>query len=204
MGGLCFLCSNKAGPGHIRHLDYGYVKFAEFATRGVTDRMRQIGEDFQRAGIPIQLHDDLLLARWQKLIWNIPYNGLSVILNATTADLMANDHTRQLVTAIMREVAAAATACGHPIHEEFIQRMLADTAKMIPYRTSMKIDHDEHRPMEIEAIFGNPLRAAQQAGGASPLLDSLYRQLQFLDERNRGSDLESRPVPAVNQRTATA
>ena len=40
MGGLCFLCSNKVGPGHIRHLDYGHVGLGEFATRGISERMR--------------------------------------------------------------------------------------------------------------------------------------------------------------------
>jgi 2-dehydropantoate 2-reductase len=62
--------------------------------------------------------------------------------------------------------------------------MLEHTEKMTPYRTSMKIDFDEHRPMEVEAIFGNPLRAAQAAGAKSPLLETLYRQLQFLNSAN--------------------
>ena len=25
-GGVCFICSNKTGPGQIQHLDYGYVR----------------------------------------------------------------------------------------------------------------------------------------------------------------------------------
>ena len=94
MGGLSFLCSNKVGPGHIRHLDYGAVAFAEYSPedkpRGITDRMRAIGGDFERAGIEVELIEDLILARWKKLVWNIPYSGLSVVLNATTDELMNN------------------------------------------------------------------------------------------------------------------
>jgi 2-dehydropantoate 2-reductase len=181
MGGLCFLCSNKIGPGHIRHLDYGMVSLGEFATRGVSDRMRGIGDDLQRAGIPVQLAEDLAIARRQKLVWNIPYNGLSVILNANTDALMADPHTRQLVEQIMREIVADAHAASVAVDREIIERMLQYTDNMKPYRTSMKIDFDEHRPMEVEAIFGNPLRAAQQAGAKSPLIEMLYRQLKFLD-----------------------
>ena len=59
------------------------------------------------------------------------------------------------------------------------------SAPMTPYRTSMKIDYDERWPMEMEAIFGNPLRAAERAGAKSPLVEMLYRQLKFLDERNQ-------------------
>ena len=63
--------------------------------------------------------------------------------------------------------------------------MLDDTVKMKPYRTSMKIDYDERRPMEIEAIFGAPLRAARSKGQELPGVETMYRQLCFLDRRNR-------------------
>ena len=180
IGGLCFLCSNKVGPGHIRHLDYGQITLGEYAA-GITERMRQIGEDFESAGILIELTEDLLLGRWKKLVWNIPYNGLSVILNATTAELMANLHTRKLVEQLMYEVLAAAKSSGRIIPDSFIQTMLDYTVKMKPYRTSMKIDYDEHRPLEVEAIFGSPLRMAQAAGVNLPQISCLYGQLKFLD-----------------------
>jgi 2-dehydropantoate 2-reductase len=184
MGGLCFLCSNKVGPGHIRHLDYGHVGLGEFAARGVSERMHAIAGDFQRAGILTQLHEDLAVVRWQKLVWNIPYNGLSVVLDATTSELMTNPHTRQLVEQLMREVVADARACGTEITDDIVEQMLTYTDKMTPYRTSMKIDYDERHPMEVEAIFGNPLRASQKAGATSPLLEELYHLLRFVDARN--------------------
>jgi 2-dehydropantoate 2-reductase len=77
-----------------------------------------------------------------------------------------------------------AAACGRCIAPDFVQEMLDRTDRMKPYRTSMKIDFDEHRPMEVEAICGNPLRAAQQAGAKSPLIETLYRELKFMDARN--------------------
>lgn len=184
MGGLCFLCSNKVGPGHIRHLDFGHVGLGEFARRGISDRMRTIAGDLNRAGILTQLYEDLSVIRWQKLVWNIPYNGLSVVLDATTAELMANPYTRQLLEQLMREVVADARACGVTVTDDIVDTMLAYTDKMTPYRTSMKIDYDERHPMEVEAIFGNPLRAAQNAGAKSLLLEELYHQLKFLDARN--------------------
>ncbi len=179
---LCFLCSNKIGPGHIRHLDYGHVVLA-----GHQPLLHEIAGDFQRAGIPASVTPDIRLARWQKLVWNIPYNGLSVILDANTDELMAHPATRQLIEDIMREVVADARACGVALDEEIIGKMLANTEKMIPYRTSMKIDFDLGRPMEVEAIFANPLRAARAAGADSPRLEMLYRQLQFLDTRRPAS-----------------
>jgi 2-dehydropantoate 2-reductase len=189
MGGLCFLCSNKVGPGHICHLDYGEITLGEYTPNyqvgGITERMCQIADDFERAGISIKLAEDLRFARWQKLVWNIPYNGLSVVLDATTNELMANQYTRSLVEQLMREVVAGAARCDRIIPDCFIQTMLDYTEKMTPYRTSMKIDYDEKRPLEVEAIFGNPLRVTSAAGTDLPLISMLYRQLKFLDARNR-------------------
>jgi 2-dehydropantoate 2-reductase len=184
VGGLCFLCSNKAGPGHIRHLGYTLVALAEFSTRGISERLRAIADDFRRARVEIELAEDLDAIRWQKLVWNIPYNGLSVTLDATTTELMTNPQSRQLVEAIMHEVVADARACGVALTDDIIARMLSNTEKMAPYRTSMKVDYDDRRPLEIEAIFGNPLRAAQRTGASSPLLEQLYAQLAFLNARN--------------------
>ncbi|WP_413175965.1 putative 2-dehydropantoate 2-reductase [Anabaena azotica] len=189
IGGLCFLCSNKVGPGHIRHLDYGQITLGEYAANyhptGITDKMREIAADFENAGISIEQLEDLLLGRWKKLVWNIPYNGLSVILNARTDELMADIHTRQLVENLMFEVALGAKSTGRLIPESFIQTMLDYTVKMIPYRTSMKIDFDECRPLEVEAIFGNPLRKAEAAGVNLPLIRCLYQQLKFLDGKRK-------------------
>ncbi len=189
IGGLCFLCSNKVGPGHIRHLDYKEIKLGEYTPNyqpgGITERMRQIGSDFEGAGIPIKLAEDLLLARWQKLVWNIPYNGLSVVLDATTNELMADNYTRILVQELMGEVVAGAASAGRIITDRFVQQMLDHTEKMTPYRTSMKVDYDEKRSLEVEAIVGHPLRAATAAGADLPLISMLYRQLKFLDAKNR-------------------
>jgi 2-dehydropantoate 2-reductase len=189
MGGLCFLCSNKIAPGHIHHLDYGAIALGQYSDDnqpcGITRQMSEIADDFRRANISIDLKDDLFLARWQKLVWNIPFNGLSVVLNATTEEMMTNPAVQKLAEQIMREVQMAAEVCGRSLPNSYIQKMLDHTAKMKPYRTSMKIDYDERRPLEIEAIFGNPLHMVQQAGAQIPQIEMLYQQLQFLDKRNR-------------------
>jgi 2-dehydropantoate 2-reductase len=197
MGGLCFLCANKVAPGHIRHLDYKQITLGDFAADyqpcGITERMQQVAADFEQAGIPIELAEDLFISRWKKLVWNIPFNGLSVVLNATTDQMMADPMTRSLAEALMQEVAQGARASvqvaepgsARAVPPQFIQTMLDYTAKMKPYRTSMKIDYDERRPLEVEAIFGNPLRMAEQAGVALPKIEMLYQQLKFLDVQNR-------------------
>lgn len=198
-GGLCFICSNKIGPGHIRHLDYGSIVLGSYHPQrqpaGVTSALAKIAQDLTTAGIAIELTDDLYLARWRKLVWNIPFNSLSVVLNATTTEMMVDPHARQLVADLMQEVVTAANecvqkvsaGCDRSLSTDIIQTMLAHTAKMKPYRTSMKIDFDEGRPLETEAILGNPLQEAQWANVKTPRIEMLYQQLKAIENQQRST-----------------
>jgi 2-dehydropantoate 2-reductase len=188
LGGCCFLCSNKVGAGHIRHLDYGRIVFGEYASdvSQVTPRAQRICDELVSAGIDAQATDNLLLTRWRKLLWNIPFNGLSVSLDASTKELVDDPDSLALVDAIIREVHRAAAACGVEIPEEMIDKTIEVTRSMVPYDSSMRLDYLSRRPMEVEAIFGNPLRAAKASGTEMPRVEMLYQQLRFLDRRNDG------------------
>ncbi len=190
LGGCCFLCSNKVGPGHIKHLDYGRIAIGAFdrTQEGQsTDAMKIVGAALSDAGIEIQLAPSLAEIRWKKLAWNIPFNGLSVVLSADTSAIMNNPAASQLAEELMVEVAASAQACGVTVGREHIDKMLNDTRKMVPYASSMLLDFQAGRPIEIEAIFGNPIRAAKASGYTPARIEMLYRQLSFLDSRARPS-----------------
>ncbi len=196
MGGLCFICSNKVGPGHIQHLDYGKIQLGAYSAthqqRELTVAMMEIADDFHRAKIPIEVTDDLFIARWRKLVWNVPYNGLSVVLDATTNELMADETVKVRIYTLMTEVITAAnvwvehlskeTASTRRIPMSWATAMLEATQKMKPYRTSMKIDFDEGRPLEVEAILGNPMRAAAEMDVAVPEMEKLYQQVKAISK----------------------
>lgn len=185
LGGCCFLCSNKVGPGHIHHLDYGRIVFGRYGppdqpAAGVDDFVQQIADAMQAARIDAVPTADLWMARWRKLMWNIPFNGLSVVLDASTKELIENEAATALARRLMEEVADASQACGRKQPDDAIDVTIDHTRKMVPYDSSMRLDYLARRPMEIEAIMGNPLRAASGAGVATPALRMLYQQLSFI------------------------
>ena len=186
LGGLCFLCANREGAGVIRHIDYGLITLGEYRVDGkpggITKRLEDVGALLSHAGMEIQVIDDLLAARWRKLVWNVPFNGLSVVYNCLTDVLMRNRETRALSRCLMEEVAAASAACARPIEQSFLDKMMSHTDKMEPYAPSMKLDYDAGRPMELEAIYGIPLRLAAQAGVAMPETLALHQKLQQLQD----------------------
>lgn len=189
LGGVCFLCSNKVGPGHIRHLDYGRIVLghhrpAEAEPAGITDELQELVADLRAAGIDALPTEDQWLARWKKLMWNIPFNGLSVVLDAKSDRLINQPDSAQLAESLMTEIHKAAAACGRHVPEAAIREMLEHTRKMVPYDSSMRLDYLAGRPLEVEAIFGAPVRAAEAAGYTPHQVKMLYWQLKFLSDSN--------------------
>ena len=181
-GGMAFICTSRVSPGHIVHADYGALTTAYLDNKFDPETAEQIKEDFTNAGVPYTQGDDLNLFRWRKLVWNIPYNGLTVALRTTTDKLMQNPSSRQLITDLMEETVAGARACGANIKDDFVQKMLANTDKMEPYAPSMRLDYDNHRKMEIQAIYGNPIKMAKAAGYHMRKVEMLEQQLLFIEQ----------------------
>ncbi|WP_163708545.1 putative 2-dehydropantoate 2-reductase [Mangrovibacterium lignilyticum] len=182
-GGLAFICSNKVGPGHIHHLDLGKLILGAFNLRDLAV-LNQVGYDFSQSGVPCLVTDDLYFARWQKLVWNIPFNGLTVVLNSTTDQIMAHETGKNLALEMMYEVVDGANACGVPLKREFADKMMAMTAAMKPYAPSMKLDYDYKRPMEIDAIYSQPLLQAKRNGFQMRKVEMLEKQLHFYNHAN--------------------
>ncbi|WP_369959375.1 putative 2-dehydropantoate 2-reductase [Pseudomonas benzenivorans] len=186
LGGLCFICAHRAAPGVVEHQALGAVNLG-YHSGPVSDgaQRQQIAEEgaalFKAAGLDSTALADLEQGRWQKLVWNVPYNGLSVLLNAGTGALMADPDSRALIQALMQEVADAALACGQRLPEGYPGKLLAATDRMPDYWPSMYHDFAQHRPLELQAIYAAPLAAAEQAGCDMPRVRALYQALCFLD-----------------------
>lgn len=77
LGGLCFVCLNRVEPGVICHFDHGRIVLGEFQ-RPAEPRTRELAAMFTHAGVQCSVTDNLEAAHWEKLVWNIPFNGLGV------------------------------------------------------------------------------------------------------------------------------
>ncbi|WP_170929390.1 MULTISPECIES: putative 2-dehydropantoate 2-reductase [unclassified Pseudomonas] len=189
LGGLCLICVHREGPGQITHQALGAVNVGYHSGPAPDDvaRMAIVEEGaglFRAAGLDSQAMPNLHQARWQKLVWNIPYNGLSVLLGASTTPLMADTDSRALIQALMAEVVQGAKACGHDMPPGYAEYLFMMTEKMPDYWPSMYHDFLHKRPLELEAIYARPLAAAKAAGCELPRIESLYRTLSFIDRRN--------------------
>lgn len=188
LGGLCYICVHRSAPGVIEHQALGAINLAYHSGPLDDDEARlalvEEGASLLRStGLDSAVMRDLAQTRWQKLVWNVPYNGLSVLLDADTRRLMDNADSRALIADMMNEVVSAAQALGYAMPENYADKLLAATQRMPDYLPSMYHDFAQKRPAELHAIYEAPLAAADSAGFDMPKVRALYQALRFIQAR---------------------
>jgi 2-dehydropantoate 2-reductase len=185
LGGLCFIAVDRHSRTEVERYDYGLIILGEFG-RPAQPRTHQIATEFVRAGIKCSVTDDVALERWRKLIWNIPFNGLSIVAGGVdTATIVRDKNLRQLTLDLMNEVIAAANKCGHALPNDAWHEHIKRTDSMAGYKPSTLQDWETLKPLEIEAIWGEPVRRAAIAGAKMPRTEALYGLLTTMDARRR-------------------
>ncbi|MBX3746891.1 MAG: 2-dehydropantoate 2-reductase [Verrucomicrobiae bacterium] len=205
LGGLCFVCLNRTAPGVVRHLAHGRIVMGEMG-RAATERAATVAGWFRAGGVPCEVTDHLEAAHWEKLVWNIPFNGLGVAgaagyesvlagrrmgtgpLGACLATdvLLAEARWLALVRELMEETLRAARAQGLGVPESAAGEQIERTRQMGAYRASTLIDFERGLPLERESLFGEPLRRARAHGVEAPRLAALHALLGELEqERTR-------------------
>ena len=202
LGGLCFVCLNRIGPGLVHHLAHGSVVLGEYQ-RWPEPRTHDIASMFRHAGVPCKVTDNLERAHWEKLVWNIPFNGLGVASAAgdealtaspsalrlpdslgpclPTDKLLGDPRWERLVRELMLEVIAAASALELKIPESVAEKQISRTRMMGAYKASTLIDFERGQPLELESMFFEPLRQARQAKVPTPRLAALCEVLKQLN-----------------------
>jgi 2-dehydropantoate 2-reductase len=64
------------------------------------------------------------------------------------------------------------------IPEDFVVDQVERTRPMGPYKPSTMLDFVAEKPLEVEPIWGEPLRRAKAKGVSTPRLEALHAELQ--------------------------
>jgi 2-dehydropantoate 2-reductase len=213
LGGLCFVCLNRIAPGKIQHIAHGTIMMGEY-DRPALPRTHKIAEAIQTSGVPCKVTDSLEQAHWEKLVWNIPFNGLGVAGAAgydavisgkvdqteplgpclTSDILLAEQRWEDLVRDLMMETIQAAQALSLPVKDSAAQKQIDRTREMGAYRASTLIDFERGQELELDALFFEPLRQAKKAGVATPRLEAMCSVLQSLNQSPSRPSSRSSPL----------
>jgi 2-dehydropantoate 2-reductase len=203
LGGLCFVCLNRTAPGEIQHIAHGTIVMGEY-DRPALARTHAIAEAIQKSRVPCKVTDNLEQAHWEKLVWNVPFNGLGVagtagydacisgVVDSTkqlgpclTSDiLLAEMRWENLVRELMMETIHAAQALGLPVKDSAATKQIDRTREMGAYRASTLIDFERGQELELDALFFEPLRQAKKVGVKTPRLEAMCRVLTEINRRD--------------------
>ena len=179
IAGVSTLPSDLVGPGKVRsHGEGGSQIYPAFG--GDPAFAQQVADLLTAGGLPTTLAPDIQAAIWSKVIFNATMNTLCALTRRTPGFLGAHEESRALIHAAVEEGVAAAHAAkvsvdGSKIHA-LIQVSVTDHAD---HEASMLQDVKARRRTEVDAIAGAIVRAAQEAGVATPVLETLWRLVKL-------------------------
>lgn len=185
-GGLCFVCLNRTSPAAVRHIGHGSMLLGKHCARNTRgglsdDALRELCALWVESGIEARTTDNLLEARWRKLVWNVPFNGLTIAASAANGAgvdaILASPELAERARLLMEEVRAVAATQGCAIPAGFVEDQFRLTATMGNYHPSSLLDFLSGRPVEWRAIWQLPLEAARAAGIKVPELEKLTAEL---------------------------
>jgi 2-dehydropantoate 2-reductase len=134
---------------------------------------------FNQAGIPTRVTPDIQCELWRKLIINNGVNPLSALTGLDTYRLTHDEGLLTIVYGMMAEAARAAAADCIQLAETDAREMFELIQQFDAIKTSMLVDMEHDRPLELEEICGAVLRRSQQLGQAAPYTHTIYQLLRL-------------------------
>lgn len=186
VGGLCYVTINRVAPGVIANLGATRLWLGEGDGGLPRERTHALVKMFTDAGLPAEAKNSLEETLWKKLCWNIPFNGLAIAGGDIACDaLLASPQLVELSRILMQEIQSAARSRGCEISDEHLQKQFDVTARCGAYLPSSLLDFRAGREVEIESIWGEPLRRGRANGVPMPHLETLYLLLKSLCEQRK-------------------
>jgi len=180
LGGVCHVCVSRPEPGVARNMACTDIKFSDLSG-GDTPRARSLAKIFSAAGVGCTVAPSIGSARWYKLVWNVPFNGLGIAGGPggrNTHQVLEDPSLHQEAKDLMTEVLAASAKLGYPQDPNLIEKEITRTRTMGHYKSSSQLDWEAGKPVELESIWGEALRQGTTAGVAMPHLQKLYDKLK--------------------------
>jgi len=191
-GGLAFTCINRLEPSVINHLDYGPLTVTHLGDDPLELTLAM--SLWEQVKVVTSIADSRLAARYLKLCWNIPFNGLCVLTGGVSTEvIMQEPHLRSLAEKIMREVIEIGNAdlvnsmgeFAPQLDNRVVDELMTMTDTMIDYKPSTMIDFVEGREMEIDAIFQVPLTRGLMLGVECVELQKMTEALHSISNQGK-------------------
>ena len=182
LGGTTYVATALAQPGVIeqtgthRHIVFGEVTGD---TSVVSDRVRRIGDAFKSADIVSEAVADARVPIWEKFCYLAPFAAFTGAARVPIGPIWSDWTSRHMLVSAFGEVAAVARAEHVALPEDVVERIVAYVDSIPPTtRSSLLIDLQQGKPIEIEALAGAAVRRGAKRQVPTPIMSALYAVLK--------------------------
>jgi 2-dehydropantoate 2-reductase len=182
LGGTTYVATAMESPGLIvqtgvhRSIIFGEV----FGDRSqISARVQRIADVMGPADIQATPVADGRVPIWDKFVYLAPFSGFTGAARLPIGGLWGDAHVQEMFYAAAREIAAVAAAEGVTISADRFVRLKEYMDSVPPtVRSSLLIDLEMGKRIEVEALQGAAVRRAAKHGVPTPIIATLYALLR--------------------------
>ena len=191
--GITNLPASLKGPGHVASHGLGEIRL--WTASGQRDeRIDQICECFERAGLRCTADPDIDSSIWEKVAFNAALNSIGAVARLPNGAIGDQPAGRRLARSVVSETLAVARAQHIRVDEQRVHDAVAYAfAHHRAHRASMLQDVLAGRPTEIETINGAVVALGRAHGVPTPVTETLLELVRLIDSQ---AALPQSPQPA--------
>lgn len=172
--------STRVAPGVVEHASpFAAIELAGRTERG--DLLDRLAEVLSGAGLDVTVRDDETALLWDKLSF-LASLALLTTHSGAPAGAVRTSGREQMLT-VIAEIVAVARAAGGTAEPDAVVAAFDRVHEGL--KSSMLRDAEAGQPIELDAIGGAVLRAADRHGIAVPVTAGLVADLRAREQRRR-------------------
>ena len=178
IGGIVYPATELVEPGLVRVLEGNRFTIGEL-DGSRSERIDALSQALIRAGFKAPVSRDIRSELWIKLWGNVTFNPVSALTHATLEEICRFPASRELAAAMMAE----AQAVGEKLGVQFkisIDKRIAGAEAIGAHKTSMLVDVEHGRAIELAAIVGAVVELARITETPTPKIDAIHAAAQLL------------------------
>ena len=189
---VVYVASEMGGPGHVRHMGRGELVIPAdlgdaVGSGGAADATSLTAADvvalFARAGVPVELSDNVVGALWSKLVLNCGYNAMSAITDIPYGRLVQLPGVAQTIRSVVLECLAVAAAARITIPGDVFAAVERIAATMPHQVSSTCQDLRRGKPSEIDHLNGFVADEGERLGVATPVNRALHALVRAIESQ---------------------
>ena len=178
IGSVVYPAAELVEPGVVRVIEGNRFTLGEL-DGSRSERIEALSQTFMRAGFKSPVARDIRAEIWIKLWGNLSFNPISALTHATLEDICRFPASRALAERMMREAQAVAEQLGVVFKISLAQR-IAGAEAVGAHKTSMLLDVEHGRALELEALVGAVIELGRIAAVPTPTIEAVYAATSLL------------------------